>query len=77
MSDKITPDELSILFGTHIPLDVIMALEHWRESPESKAALRVYLEIRAKFFREEEMPIDFHKPVRYRGIIATNSGTPI
>lgn len=53
MFDKITLDELRTLFGTHIPMDVIMALEHWKESPESKSALRVYLAIRAKIWYEE------------------------
>lgn len=55
MFEKITLDELRTLFGTHIPMDVIMALEHWKESPESRSALRVYLAIRAKVWREDIM----------------------
>lgn len=53
MFEKITLEELREMFGTHIPMDVIMALENWGERPENLSALRVYLTIRAKSWREE------------------------
>ena len=53
MFEKITLEELHEMFGTHIPMDVIMALEHWGERPENLSALRVYLMIRAESWRKD------------------------
>lgn len=33
MFEKITLDELREMFGTHIPMDIFMALEHWGRAP--------------------------------------------